>query len=76
MYRRVQGALDQVLGLTRENLTGVRVIRAFRMEEQEQKHFRQENEYLTDLQKFVGRISGLMNPVTYTIVNGAVIVLL
>lgn len=76
MYRRVQGALDQVLGLTRENLTGVRVIRAFRMEEQEQKHFRQENEYLTDLQKFVGRISGLMNPVTYIIVNGAVIVLL
>lgn len=76
MYRRVQGALDQVLGLTRENLTGVRVIRAFRMEEQEQKHFRQENEHLTDLQKFVGRISGLMNPVTYIIVNGAVIVLL
>lgn len=50
--------------------------RAFRMEEQEQKHFRQENEHLTDLQKFVGRISGLMNPVTYIIVNGAVIVLL
>ena len=76
MYRRVQGALDQVLGLTRENLTGVRVIRAFRMEEQEQRRFRQENEHLTDLQKFVGRISGLMNPVTYIIVNGAVIVLL
>ena len=76
MYKKVQSRLDQVLGITRENLTGVRVIRAFRMEEQEQKHFRQENEHLTDLQKFVGRISGLMNPVTYIIVNGAVIVLL
>ncbi|MDO4262383.1 MAG: ABC transporter ATP-binding protein [Eubacteriales bacterium] len=76
MYRRVQGALDRVLGLTRENLTGVRVVRAFRMEEEEREKFQKENERLTDLQKFVGRISGLMNPVTYIIVNGAVIVLL
>ena len=76
LYRRVQGALDKVLGLTRENLTGVRVIRAFCLEEQEQTHFREENERLTDMQKFVGKISGLMNPLTYIIVNGAVVVLL
>ena len=76
LYRRVQGALDKVLGLTRENLTGVRVIRAFCLEEQEQIHFREKNERLTDMQKFVGKISGLMNPLTYIIVNGAVVVLL
>ena len=76
LYRRVQGALDKVLGLTRENLTGVRVIRAFCLEEQEQTHFREKNERLTDMQKFVGKISGLMNPLTYIIVNGAVVVLL
>ncbi len=76
LYRRVQGALDKVLGLTRENLTGVRVIRAFCLEEQEQTHFREKNERLTDIQKFVGKISGLMNPLTYIIVNGAVVVLL
>lgn len=76
LYRRVQGAIDKVLGLTRENLTGVRVIRAFCLEEQEQTHFREKNERLTDMQKFVGKISGLMNPLTYIIVNGAVVVLL
>ena len=76
LYRRGQGALDKVLGLTRENLTGVRVIRAFCLEEQEQSHFREKNERLTDMQKFVGKISGLMNPLTYIIVNGAVVVLL
>ena len=76
LYRRVQGALDKVLGLTRENLTGVRVISAFCLEEQEQTHFREKNERLTDMQKFVGKISGLMNPLTYIIVNGAVVVLL
>lgn len=76
LYRRVQGALDKVLGLTRENLTGVRVIRAFCLEEQEQTYFREKNECLTDMQKFVGKISGLMNPLTYIIVNGAVVVLL
>lgn len=76
LYRRVQGAIDKVLGLTRENLTGVRVIRAFCLEEQEQTHFREKNECLTDMQKFVGKISGLMNPLTYIIVNGAVVVLL
>lgn len=76
MYKRVQAALDKVLGLTRENLTGVRVIRAFNKEEEEWQHFERDNEALTGLQKFVGRISGLMNPITYVIVNGAIVVLL
>lgn len=76
MYKKVQAALDKVLGLTRENLTGVRVIRAFNKEEEEWQHFQRDNETLTGLQKFVGRISGLMNPITYVIVNGAVVVLL
>ena len=76
LYKRVQSALDGVLRLTRENLSGVRVIRAFKKEEEERAHFREQNEKLTGLQKFVGRISGLMNPVTYVIVNGAVVVLL
>lgn len=76
MYKKVQGALDRVLGLTRENLTGVRVIRAFNKEEEEWNRFEKDNETLTGLQKFVGGISGLMNPVTYVIVNGAIIVLL
>lgn len=76
MYKKVQAALDKVLGLTRENLTGVRVIRAFNKEEEEWQHFQQDNETLTGLQKFVGRISGLMNPITYVIVNGAIVVLL
>lgn len=76
MYKKVQGALDRVLGLTRENLTGVRVIRAFNKEEEEWNRFKGDNETLTGLQKFVGGISGLMNPITYVIVNGAIIVLL
>lgn len=76
LYKKVQAGLDQVLGLTRENLTGVRVIRAFHKEEQEKAQFEEKNNRLTDLQKFVGRISGLMNPVTYVIINGAVIVLI
>lgn len=76
MYKKVQAALDKVLGLTRENLTGVRVIRAFNKEEEEWQHFKRDNETLTGLQKFVGRISGLMNPITYVIVNGAIVVLL
>lgn len=76
LYKKVQQALDRVLGLTRENLTGVRVIRAFHKEEEEKEHFIHENEALTDLQKFVGSISGLMNPVTYVIVNVSILVLL
>lgn len=69
LYKKVQGALDKVLGRTRENLAGVRVIRAFCHEEKETALFREDNEALTKAQKFVGRISALMNPLTYAIIN-------
>ena len=68
--------MDSVLLATRENLTGARVIRAFNKEEDEIQRYEEENQTLTDAQKFVGRISGLMNPLTYMIVNGAIIVLI
>ncbi len=76
MYRKVQGQLERVLGITRENLTGVRVIRAFHLEESETERFRSNNQELADLQVRVGRISAVMNPFTYIIVNGAVIYLI
>lgn len=76
LYKKVQAHLDQVLGITRENLTGARVIRAFNKEEDEQKRFLDCNESLTAAQKFVGRISALTNPITYVIVDGAIIVLI
>jgi len=75
LYKKVQAALDRVLGKTRENLTGARVIRAFHMEEEEIREFNERNELLTDVQLLVGRISALMNPVTIIIVNVATIVL-
>lgn len=76
LYRKVQSHLDSVLLATRENLTGVRVIRAFNKEDEERERFESENQALTDAQKFVGRISGLMNPLTYIIVNGGIIALI
>ena len=76
LYKKVQANLDQVLLVTRENLTGARVIRAFNKEEDEKGRFESNNQLLTDAQKFVGRISGLMNPLTYILVNGAVMVLI
>lgn len=76
LYKKVQANLDNVLLVTRENLTGARVIRAFNKEEDEKERFEESNQLLTDAQKFVGRISGLMNPLTYMIVNGAIIVLI
>lgn len=75
LYKKVQAQLDRVLGITRENLTGVRVIRAFNKEEEEIGHFKAENELFTKLQMFVGRISALMNPLTFVIVNAAILVL-
>lgn len=75
-FRKVQEGLDRVLGITRENITGVRVIRAFHQEEEEEKRFHISNEDLTRLQLIVGRISAVMNPVTFIIVNAAVIALL
>lgn len=76
LYKKVQAGLDKILGITRENLTGVRVVRAFNKEESEIARFEEGNESLTKMQMFVGRISVLMNPVTYIIINGAVIVLI
>ena len=76
MYKKVQSKLDQVLGITRENLTGVRVIRAFHQEAKEEERFRENNEALSAMQIFVGKISACMNPVTYIIVNGAIIALI
>ncbi|MCH4192641.1 MAG: ABC transporter ATP-binding protein/permease [Butyrivibrio sp.] len=76
MYKKVQSYLDQVLQTTRENLTGARVIRAFHREDQEREQFENRNEQLASAQKFVGRISGLMNPLTYVTINFAIIVLI
>lgn len=76
MYRKVQANLDRVLGSTRENLTGARVIRAFNKEQEETEHFEKENAALADMQLFVGKISALTNPVTYIIINAATIILL
>lgn len=76
MYKKVQNGLDKVLGITRENLTGVRVIRAFHQEEKEETRFCENNDALTTLQMFVGKISACMNPVTYVVVNGAIIALI
>ncbi len=76
LYRKVQSGLDTVLGITRENLTGVRVIRAFHQEKQEEERFRKENALLAEAQTHVGKISACMNPLTYVIVNGAIIALI
>lgn len=76
LYKKVQVALDKVLGKTRENLTGIRVIRAFNREEDEKADFYVKNEELNRVQVFVGRFSALMNPVTYLIVNGAILYLI
>ncbi len=76
LYRTVQARLDRVLGLTRENLTGVRVVRAFGKEESEVQRFEEANGLLTSLQLHVGHRSALMNPMTYVIVNLAIIALL
>ena len=73
IYKKVQQKLDRLLELTRENITGVRVIRAFCQEDEEIEEFEKRNEALTTSQKFVGRISALMNPVTYVIINLAII---
>lgn len=76
LYQKVQGILDQVLGSTRENLTGVRVIRAFCREKKEEEEYQEKNAHLAKAQIFVGRISALTNTTTYVIVNGALILLL
>ena len=76
MYRRVQGQLDSVTATTRENLTGVRVVRAFCKEDTERAKFEHKLQLLTRMQLTVGRISAMMNPATYVVINAAVIVLI
>lgn len=76
LYKTVQEKLDNVLGLTRENLTGVRVIRSFCKEEDEINDFESKNEELTKMQKHVGSISSLLNPITFVIINIAIIALI
>ena len=76
LFRRVQASLDKVLGVTRENLTGSRVIRAFNKEQEEIADFDESNERLTDVQLFVGKISALMNPLAYIIINVALVILI
>ncbi len=76
LYRRVQGRLDGVLRTTRENLTGARVLRAFGKEEAETARFDESNRALFDEQSYVGRISALMNPLTYVMINAAVLYLI
>lgn len=76
LYKKVQLRLDRVLKLTRENLSGVRVIRAFNKEKEEAAGFNESNENLTKIQMYVGRMSALMNPVTYIIINGGIAALI
>ena len=76
LYKKVQGRLDQIMTSTRENLTGVRVIRAFRQEENEKQRYAERNAALFGEQIRVGRISGLMNPLTYVLINLAIVALI
>lgn len=76
LYKKAQKGLDGILGKTRENITGTRVIRAFCMEDSEIAAFEEKNEALVRIQKYVGKISALMNPITYVIINIAAIVLI
>ena len=76
LYTKVQSALDKLLGTLRENLLGVRVIRAFRKEDAEVQQFNQENDTLTQYNEHVGRLSALMNPLTYILINIAIITLI
>lgn len=76
LFSRVQSGLDQVLGITRENLTGVRVIRAFGKEEEETEKFDRQTDFLKKVQVLAAKVSALMNPLTYIIINGGLIVLI
>ena len=75
LYRKVQKRLEKIMLMTRENLSGVRVVRAFRTQEREKEEFCQQTKNLMNMQIFVGKISALLNPVTYLIVNGATILI-
>lgn len=75
LYRKVQKRLEKIMLMTRENLSGVRVVRAFRTQEREKEEFCQQTKNLMNMQIFVGKISALLNPITYLIVNGATILI-
>lgn len=75
LYKKSQTSLDRILGITKENLSGARVIRAFNNEDIERRDFYKANENLSSIQKLAGKISGLMNPLTYIIINVAIIIL-
>lgn len=75
LFKKVQAGLDKVLATTRSNLTGVRVIRAFHKEPEETEEFERHNQALTGIQKYVGKISAFMNPITYVIINGAIVLI-
>lgn len=76
LFKKVQGGLDRVLKITRENLTGTRVVRAFNKETDEIRDFNESNESLTKIQLFAGKVSALMNPLTFVIVNAAMVILI
>ena len=76
IFKKVQEGLDRVLGITRENLTGVRVIRAFGEEAHEIQKFDKETDSLKRVQEFAGRVSALMNPLTYIVINGGLMMLI
>lgn len=76
LYKKVQASLDKLTLSARENVNGVRVIRAFCMEEAENEEFNKRNNALNSIQKYVGKISALMNPLTYVLINAAIIVLI
>ena len=76
LYKKVQAALDKVMGSTRENLSGVRVIRAFNQEDEEIERYNEENQILNKFQIFAGKISTIMNPATYIVINVAIIAIL
>ena len=76
LYKKAQKGTDKLLSRTRENLSGVRVIRAFRQEDEEIDAFKNENDVLTAVQRRVGRISALMNPLTYVLINAAILLLI
>lgn len=76
MYRNVQQRLDRVMKATRENLLGVRVVRAFNRQQSEKKEFKEENDLLTYLQVQVGKLSALLNPLTYVVINLSIVALL
>ena len=76
LYKKVQGALDKVMGSTRKNLSGTRVIRAFNKEDEEIDRYNSENELLNKFQIFAGKISTIMNPMTYIVINVAIIAIL